>query len=94
MNTLAQPGGLRRPLRGAEMMKTKNSQMKSDHAGLTQGNKPPRKPVRFSHCLPGTSGQCSAGRHTYATNREARASPRVEGVQSVGRYKWRSRHLA
>ena len=51
MNTLAQPGGLRRPLRGAEMMKIKNSQMKSDHAGLTQGNKPLRKPVRFSGML-------------------------------------------
>ena len=28
-----------------------NSQKKSDHAGLTQANRPPRKPVRFNTCL-------------------------------------------
>ncbi|RYE48508.1 MAG: hypothetical protein EOP24_06665 [Hyphomicrobiales bacterium] len=44
---MAQPGGLRRPLRGAGIMKVRAAQEKSDHAGLTQANRPPRNPMRF-----------------------------------------------
>ena len=44
---MAQPGGLRRPLRGAGREEDRSSQNQSDHVGLTQANRPPRNPVRF-----------------------------------------------
>jgi hypothetical protein len=47
---MAQPGGLRRPLRGAgrkENRTAKQPKSRADHIGLTQANRPPRKPVRF-----------------------------------------------
>ena len=43
---MAQPGGLRRPLRGAGR-KNDQTQRPSGHAGLTQANRPPRNPVWF-----------------------------------------------
>lgn len=48
---MAQPGGLRRPLRGAgrkEDRTAKQPNSRADHIGLTQANQPPRKPVRFT----------------------------------------------
>ena len=45
---MAQPGGLQRPLRGADRRKIKQPQFRSDQAGLTQANWPPRNPVRFN----------------------------------------------
>jgi hypothetical protein len=53
MKYMAQPGGLRRPLRGAGIMKVRTAKEKSDHVGLTQANRPPRNPVRFSMSLTG-----------------------------------------
>ena len=43
---MAQPGGLRRPLRGADREKSRTKKP-SDQRGLTQANRPPRFPVRF-----------------------------------------------
>ena len=44
---MAQPGRLRRPLRGGWKTLKPNSQEKSVQVGLTQANRPPRNPVRF-----------------------------------------------
>ena len=48
MSTWPNRGCLRRPLRGAGIMKAEQQEEKSDHPGLTQANRPPRNPVRFS----------------------------------------------
>jgi hypothetical protein len=44
--------------------KSPNSQKKSDHAGLTQANRSPRKPVRFSSLFLGS------GRFVFVSTRE------------------------
>jgi len=48
MNTWPNRGGLRRPLRGAGIMKIRTAKRSQTKPGLTQANRPPRKPVRFS----------------------------------------------
>ena len=48
MNNWPGPGGLRRPLRGAEKEKRQSTQRQSDKASLTQANRPPRFPVWFT----------------------------------------------
>jgi hypothetical protein len=48
---MAQPGGLRRPLRGADRKEDRTAKQpnsRADRIGLTQANRPPRKPVRFN----------------------------------------------
>lgn len=51
MSTWPNRGCLRRPLRGAGIMKAEQQEEKSDHPGLTQANRPPRNPVRFTQAI-------------------------------------------
>ncbi len=56
MSTWPNRGCLRRPLRGAGIMKAEQQEEKSDHPGLTQANRPPRNPVRFRESFVSPTG--------------------------------------
>lgn len=61
---------------GAAKGRTRNPRQ-SGHAGLTQANRPPRIPVRFSFALPERRARCGFGRITVE-----RIAVRIEeGVQ-------------
>ena len=48
MSTWPNRGASGGPCGGGWNNESPNSQKKSDHAGLTQANRPPRKPARFT----------------------------------------------